>query len=168
MGKLVVLLLISSVAFFTLAVDATTMYTTGRSSDGKSKVTIGVQGIIYCNSESKHVPLEGARARVTCLIVDENGYESAISVHSDKTDKNGYFLAKLTPTKLEEIEYKGILTGCKAFLSSSPLRECRVPTDVKNGMTGAPLLLPRVVPEDGMHLYSVGPFEYTTEPQSIE
>ncbi|XP_043697576.1 protein SEED AND ROOT HAIR PROTECTIVE PROTEIN-like [Telopea speciosissima] len=158
--KLVILFLLS-LAFFTLTIDASNSTV---ASGGKLKEIIGVQGVIYCKTGTKQFPIEGAKGRVTCLVVDENGYESVITVISNKTDKNGYFLAKLYPSALEELEFKGILTGCKAYLNSSPLRKCRVPTDIKKGMSGAPLLLPRILPEDNIHLYSVGPFVYTSEP----
>ncbi|XP_042504762.1 protein SEED AND ROOT HAIR PROTECTIVE PROTEIN-like [Macadamia integrifolia] len=160
--KHVLLFFLSSLAFLTLTIDAT------NSTSFEPKVIIGVQGVIYCKSGSEHIPIEGAKGRVTCLVVDENGYESAITVLSDKTDKNGYFIAKLYPSQHEELEYKGILTRCKAYLNSSPLRKCRVPTDIKKGMSGAPLLLPRILPEENIHLYSVGPFVYTSEPEFLD
>ena len=77
----------------------------------------------------------GALARITCLAVDMNGYESApFSVLSHPTDAKGYFFATMSPSELEDA-WK--LTECKAFLKKSPEETCNVPTDVNNGMSGA-------------------------------
>ncbi|XP_030532469.2 protein SEED AND ROOT HAIR PROTECTIVE PROTEIN-like [Rhodamnia argentea] len=121
---------------------------------------IGIQGVIYCRSGSRLIPLRGARARVTCLAVDGRGYETApFCIVSRLTDANGYFLATLSPSEVED-NWK--LTQCKAFLESSPSETCKVPTDVNRGVTGA-LLSSRHLPSNKrMEWFSVGPFVYTS------
>ena len=108
----------------------------------------------------------GAVARVTCLGVDENGNEfPPFSALSHITDSKGYFLATLS---LSELQEKLKITECKAFLESSPLESCDVPTDVNHGMSGALLSTYRLL-EDKIKLYSVGPFIYacqTPQPSS--
>ncbi|KAL3717641.1 hypothetical protein ACJRO7_009130 [Eucalyptus globulus] len=120
---------------------------------------IGIQGVIYCKSGSKLVPLQGARVRVTCLAVDKRGYETApFCILSRPTDANGYFLATLSPSEVED-DWK--LTHCKAFLEPSPSEICKVPTDVNKGITGARLSSYRLSKDKRMKWFSVGPFVYT-------
>ncbi|KAL7226872.1 hypothetical protein ACSBR1_021860 [Camellia fascicularis] len=123
----------------------------------------GIQGLIYCKSGPKLVPIEGALARITCIAVDKNGYESApFSTLSHPTDPKGYFFATLSPYMLEEA-WK--ITECKAFLESSPLETCNVPTDVNKGINGAPLSSYHFLSDKNLKLYSVGPFSYTPQPK---
>ncbi|GFZ13753.1 hypothetical protein Acr_23g0021380 [Actinidia rufa] len=127
--------------------------------------TTDIQGLIYCKSGPKLIPLEGALARITCLAKDKNGYESApFSVLSHPTDAKGYFLATLSPSELEDA-WK--LTECKAFLEKSPLESCNVPTDMNNGIGGASLSPYRLLEDKNMKLSSVGPFVYTPKPKSV-
>ncbi|KAJ9543182.1 hypothetical protein OSB04_022889 [Centaurea solstitialis] len=120
---------------------------------------LAVQGLIYCKSGSKLIPLKGAIARVSCLAVHKNGQESApFSFLSCPADKNGYFLAKISPSKLHLWK----LTECKAFLENSPWGHCRLPEDTNGGITGARLTSSRLL--KGYHLSSVGPFIYTSGP----
>ncbi|XP_022727901.1 uncharacterized protein LOC111283604 [Durio zibethinus] len=45
--------------------------------DVKEKpLPIAVEGLILCKSGSETIPIKGAVARITCLAVDEHGYES--------------------------------------------------------------------------------------------
>ncbi|KAE8660599.1 Reversibly glycosylated polypeptide 1 [Hibiscus syriacus] len=121
---------------------------------------IGVEGHILCKSgtSSPAVPIQGAVARITCLAVDESGYETApFSFLSGETDENGYFFATLTPSdKLQ-------LRQCKAFLKKSPLEYCQVPTDVNRGIGGALLTSYRLLNQKKIRLYWVGPFYYTSQ-----
>ncbi|XVE73360.1 hypothetical protein DITRI_Ditri11bG0111800 [Diplodiscus trichospermus] len=127
---------------------------------------IGVQGLVLCKSGSHgYYPIEGALARITCLSVDENGYEKPYSVYSGKTDAKGYFFATLSPLGLYDQLTK--LRDCKAFLESSPVGNCNVPVDVNKGITGAPLSDFRVLDQKRMKLYSVGPFFFCSEPNSV-
>ncbi|KAJ7973003.1 Pollen Ole e 1 allergen/extensin [Quillaja saponaria] len=123
---------------------------------------ISIQGLVLCKSPSKYFPLQGALARITCQAVDENGYEKVpFSIVSHITDSKGYFFATISVSELEE---KWKLTECKAFLESSPLDTCQVPTDVNKGITGALLSSYHLLNNDNIKLYSVGPFFYTSEP----
>nr|GEV23184.1 uncharacterized protein [Tanacetum cinerariifolium] len=101
--------------------------------------SIAVQGLIYCKSGSKVIPLKGATAKITCLARNHNGIELApFSVSSCPADDKGYFLAKLSPTSstyLKNAEWE--LKECKAYLEKSPLKECNVPLDVNGGIKGA-------------------------------
>ncbi|XP_057428066.1 proline-rich protein 3-like [Lotus japonicus] len=123
---------------------------------------IGVQGIVLCKSGSNYFPIQGAVVRVTCGCVSELGYESGpISVWSHVTDSKGYFLAKLSLAELgSELKF----TECKAYLESSPLENCKVPTDVNYGISGARLSSYRLI-DNKTKLYSVKPFFYTSQPK---
>ncbi|XP_057472734.1 proline-rich protein 3-like [Actinidia eriantha] len=127
--------------------------------------TTGIQGIIYCKSGPKLIPLEGAVARITCLGADKNGYKSVpFSVLSHPTDAKGYFFATMSPPEIEDA-WK--LTECKAFLEKSPLETCNVPTDVNNGISGAPLSSFHLLEDKNMKLFSVAPFVYNSEPKPV-
>ncbi|KAB1203424.1 Proline-rich protein 3 [Morella rubra] len=103
------------------------------------ELIVGIQGVVLCKSGSKYVPIKGAVARIACLAADENGYETTpFSILSNECDANGYFLATYL------------------FL----------PVDVNHGISGAPLFLP-YLNDKHMKLYSVGPFFYTSKPQSV-
>lgn len=126
---------------------------------------MGIQGLIYCKSGAKLVPLQGAVARITCLAVDKKtGYELApFSILSKETDEKGYFFATFSGSEIEDDRK---LTQCKAFLNSSPWESCNVPTNVNDGMSGALLVSYRLINNKRMKLHSVGPFIYTTEPKA--
>ncbi|KAJ9187812.1 hypothetical protein P3X46_003229 [Hevea brasiliensis] len=123
---------------------------------------IGIQGLIYCKSGPELIPLAGAVARVTCLAVDDYGYETApLSILSGATDAKGYFFATLSPSEVED-ERK--IKECKAFLEVSPLlKTCNVPTDVNKGISGALLDSYQFLTQKNMKLFTVGPFFYTSE-----
>ncbi|KAB1203007.1 ELMO domain-containing protein A [Morella rubra] len=62
------------------------------------------KGHFFCSvrSSSCCVPL-GAVARITCLAVDEQGFEAApFTFLSDPCDKNGYFFATLSPWEVQD------------------------------------------------------------------
>ncbi|CAI9285523.1 unnamed protein product [Lactuca saligna] len=127
---------------------------------------IAVQGLIYCKSGSKFIPLKGATARITCLARNQKGYESApFSISSCPADDKGYFLAKLSPpsTKfLKNAQWE--LKECKAFLESSPLKDCKVPLDINGGVKGAHIISSsthRLL--KNANLYSLKPFFYTSD-----
>ncbi|KAD3338163.1 hypothetical protein E3N88_33684 [Mikania micrantha] len=128
---------------------------------------IAVQGLIYCKYGSKLLPLEGATARVTCLSVHKNGYESApFSFSSCPADKKGYFLAKIPSSRLVNDDLWEI-TECKAFLEKSPWTTCNVPEDTNGGIKGARLTFSRHLNNDGYCLSSVGPFIYNPGHQTL-
>ncbi|KAL4367154.1 hypothetical protein GQ457_05G001970 [Hibiscus cannabinus] len=130
---------------------------------------IGVEGLVLCKSGPKYYPIQGALARITCLAVDENGYEKTHSVRSGETDAKGYFFARLSPLGLDNAGDNKLskLRDCRAFLESSPLETCNVPVDVNKGISGAPLSDFRVLDRMGMKLFSVGPFFFTSPPNSV-
>ncbi|XWS75664.1 hypothetical protein CRYUN_Cryun01aG0110600 [Craigia yunnanensis] len=134
--------------------------------DVKEKpLPIGVEGLILCKSGSKTIPIKGAVARITCLVVDEHGYETApFSILSKPTDSKGYYFATLFPNELNN---KLKLTVCKAFLEKSPLETCKVATDVNKGISGASPSYRRLLDNKKMKLYSVPPFIYTSQPKPI-
>ncbi|KAJ4727726.1 Pollen Ole e 1 allergen/extensin [Melia azedarach] len=126
---------------------------------------LGIQGLIYCKKHSEITPIEGAVARIKCLATDEHGYERApFSILSDATDAKGYFFATLSPL---EVKYFSRLKECKAFLELSPSGNCSVPTNINNGITGALLTSYRPLSKRNMILFSVPPFYFTPETQSI-
>ncbi|TYI51062.1 hypothetical protein E1A91_D12G149100v1 [Gossypium mustelinum] len=126
---------------------------------------IGVEGLVLCKSGPKYYPIQGALARITCLVVDENGYEKTHSVCSGETDAKGYFFARLSPS-ISEAGSLSKLTECKALLESSPLETCNVPVNVNKGISGAPLSDFRILNHMRIKLYSVGPFFFTSQPNN--
>ena len=106
----------------------------------------------------------GAVARITCLKIDKDGYEvGSYSFLSGATDEKGYFFATLYPS---EVEDGCKLKQCKAFLETSPLETCDVPTDDNDGISGHPLDFYRGLSAKKMMLYSVKPFFYTPKPET--
>ncbi|KAE9618803.1 hypothetical protein Lalb_Chr02g0146521 [Lupinus albus] len=123
---------------------------------------IVVQGIVYCKSGSKVIPLEGALTRITCEVVDEYGFETTpYSFLSEATNAKGYFLATLSPLEVKE---KWVLKECRVFLDASPLDNCSYATDVNKGSSGVVLHSYRLLHDKNMKLYTVGPFVFTTPP----
>ncbi|OIV90982.1 hypothetical protein TanjilG_16942 [Lupinus angustifolius] len=123
---------------------------------------IVVQGLVYCKSGSKLIPLEGALTRITCEVVDEYGFETTpYSFLSEATNAKGYFLATLSPLEVTE---KWVLKECRAFLDASPSDNCIYATDVNKGSSGAVLHSYRLLHDKNMKLYTVGPFVFTTPP----
>ncbi|XP_061350209.1 protein SEED AND ROOT HAIR PROTECTIVE PROTEIN-like [Gastrolobium bilobum] len=136
----------------------------GKDEQKQLPTIIGVQGVVLCKSGSNYFPIQGAVARVTCGCVNELGYETGpISALSHITDKKGYFFATLS---LAEIGSKLKLTECKAYLESSPLETCKVPTDVNYGIKGARLSSYRLL-DNKINLYTVGPFFCTSQPKPV-
>jgi len=106
----------------------------------------------------------GAVARVTCRCLNELGNKtSPISVFSHATDGKGYYFATLSLAKLGS---KLKINECKAYLESSPLNICKVPTNVNHGISGAPLSSHRLL-ENNYRLYTLPPFFYTSQAKPI-
>ncbi|KAK2457144.1 Pollen Ole e 1 allergen and extensin family protein [Trifolium repens] len=127
---------------------------------------IGIQGLVYCKSGSKLIPLEGAVTRIRCEAVDEYGFETKpFTFLSDATDAKGYFLATLFQQEL--VAEKRVLKECRTFLDASPLDNCNYPTDFNKGISGAELLSYSFLHDKKMNLYTVGPFVFTSTPKSI-
>ncbi|KAA3458896.1 ATP-dependent RNA helicase DEAH13-like [Gossypium australe] len=124
-----------------------------------NRISIAVQGLVLCNTGSKYYPIQGASATITCKAVDEVGAERAVSICSKATDAKGYFFATLSDQGRDKLKLK----ECKAYLKSSPLEACNVPTNVNKAIEGALLSAFRVLKEKKTKLYFVGPFFYTTQ-----
>ncbi|KAJ0744675.1 hypothetical protein HanPI659440_Chr10g0390371 [Helianthus annuus] len=134
--------------------------------DNEISKPIAIQGLIYCKTGSKLIPIKGATARVTCLARNHLGLELApFSVSSCPSDDKGYFLAKLSPqvTKFyKKVEWE--LKECKAYLEKSPLKECKVPLDINGGIKGVHIVSSsthRLL--KNANLYSLKPFFYTSD-----
>lgn len=106
----------------------------------------------------------GAVIRITCLANDGYGYEAApFSFLSEATDAKGYFFATLSPYEMQDnLKIK----ECKAFLELSPLETCKIPTDEKQGISGALPASYHYLSDKKMKLFTVGPFVYTSAPNS--
>ncbi|XP_034690620.1 proline-rich protein 3-like [Vitis riparia] len=102
--------------------------------------------------------------QITCTKVDKQGYEMGSYSFTGASDEKGYFFATLYPS---EVEDDCNLAECKAFLESSPLETCNVPTDDNNGVSGCPPDFYRSLSVKKMMLYSVKPLFYTSKPKSI-
>ncbi|KAJ8749673.1 hypothetical protein K2173_026322 [Erythroxylum novogranatense] len=115
----------------------------------------------YNSKPSKDVKSDyRAVAKITCSAVGQNGYEA--TSFSCLTDAKGYFFKTLPDLDDDKLK----LTDCKAFLESSPLETCKLPTDVNKGITGAIFSNYRILNDKKIKLFSVGPFFYTSEPAS--
>ncbi|KAJ9560163.1 hypothetical protein OSB04_005323, partial [Centaurea solstitialis] len=121
---------------------------------------IAIQGLIYCKSGPKLIPIKGAITRITCLARNQKDLEPMpFSVLSCPTDDKGYFLAKLSPPSTKMLI--GSSKSVKAFLKSSPLKDCKIPLDINGGVTGAHIissLSHRFLKNS--NLYSLKPFFY--------
>ncbi|MBA0730311.1 hypothetical protein Golax_025607 [Gossypium laxum] len=124
-----------------------------------NRLSIAVQGLVLCNTGSKYYPIQGASATITCKAVDEVGAERTVSICSKATDAKGYFFATLSDQGRDKLKLK----ECKAYLKSSPLESCNVPTNVNKAIEGALLSAFRVLKQKKAKLYSVGPFFYTSQ-----
>ncbi|XP_041017995.1 protein SEED AND ROOT HAIR PROTECTIVE PROTEIN-like [Juglans microcarpa x Juglans regia] len=133
--------------------------------DGLLSTIIAIQGLVYCKSDSNNlIPLEGAVTRITCLAVDERGFETApFTFLSNACNPKGYFFATLSPAEVQDGRK---LKECRAFLELSPSDACNFPTDVNKGIAGALLGSFRLLEDKKMKLYTVGPFFFTPEPNS--
>ncbi|XWS27483.1 hypothetical protein CRYUN_Cryun26dG0119100 [Craigia yunnanensis] len=136
-----------------------------RPEENEKLLSIGVEGLVLCKSGPKYCPIQGALAKVTCKAVDEIGLEKTLPICSVPTDAKGYLFTTLSSLSLVDKSLK--LKDCKAFLESSPLKTCNVPTDVNKGITGAPSSSYSVLNEKHTKLYSVGPFFFASEPKSV-
>ncbi|XP_021762927.1 proline-rich protein 1-like [Chenopodium quinoa] len=123
----------------------------------KSDDAINIQGMIYCRESKDLIPMQGATARVTCMLKDKYGDEKApFSVKTPVTDKKGYFLINLanyTPPGYT-------LGSCRVFLNEpADYCDCNVPTDTNDGLSGAHPSKPRRLSDNAI-IYSVAPFVF--------
>jgi hypothetical protein len=104
----------------------------------------------------------GAIAKITCVAIDENEYETApFSTLTNGCDENGYFFATLSGLK---DNWK--LKECKVFQYYSPLETCKVPIDANQGLSGDLLSSYRILNDKHTKLYSLGSLFYSSESQS--
>ncbi|KAL2945313.1 Non-classical arabinogalactan protein 30 [Bienertia sinuspersici] len=134
-----------------------------RDSSKEDNGAIKIQGIIYCKDNGNLKPMQGATARVTCMVKDKkNGYETTpLSVETPVTDKKGYFLMNMA----NYITSRYSVSNCRVFLDeAAPEYDCYLPTNTNNGVSGAHLngSKSRRLESDGSTLYSVGPFAFKT------
>ncbi|KAG6749844.1 hypothetical protein NC652_033339 [Populus alba x Populus x berolinensis] len=115
---------------------------------------IGIEGFVLCKQGSNYTPIEGAVIRIACTAVDQYGYKKVpFSCLTEATNAKGYYFKTLPALKLTE---------CKAYLESSPLKTCNVPTDMNYGITGAPLSAYHILHDKKIKLYSMRTFFYTS------
>ncbi|KAJ6329099.1 hypothetical protein OIU77_010719 [Salix suchowensis] len=125
---------------------------------------IGVEGLVLCKQGSNYTPVEGAVIRVACTAVDQHGYRKVpFSCLTGATDAKGYYFKTLPSSGLDD-HLK--ITECKAYLESSPLKTCNVPTNMNDGISGAPLSAYRILHDKKMKLYSMRTFFYTSTKSS--
>ncbi|XP_050236199.2 proline-rich protein 3-like [Mercurialis annua] len=116
---------------------------------------IGIEGLVLCKSGSSYVPIKGAVAKISCSILGENGYMTRLfSCSTGASDAKGYFFKAIPVVGLKD---------CNVKLEKSSLESCNIPTDVNKGITGAQLSSYRILSDEKLKLYSVGPFFYTSE-----
>ncbi|KAG6787089.1 hypothetical protein POTOM_008717 [Populus tomentosa] len=132
----------------------------GYDSIPEAPLPIGIEGLVLCKSGSTYIPIKGALVRIACMAVDTNGYETTpFSCLTGATDANGYYYKPLPAFGLGDLK----VTECKAYLESSPLETCKIPTDVNNGMSGALLSSYHILSSKNIKLYSMRTFFYTSE-----
>ncbi|KAJ6955950.1 hypothetical protein NC652_007142 [Populus alba x Populus x berolinensis] len=120
----------------------------------------GIEGLVLCKQGFNYTPIKGALVRIACMAVDTNGYETTpFSCLTGATDANGYYYKPLPAFGLGDLK----VTECKAYLESSPLETCKIPTDVNNGMSGALLSSYHILSSKNIKLYSMRTFFYTSE-----
>ena len=102
----------------------------------------------------------GAVIRVACTAVDQYGYRKVpFSCLTEATNAKGYYFKTLPAFGLDD-HLK--ITECKAYLESSPLKTCNVPTNMNYGISGAPLSAYHILHDKKMKLYSMRTFFYTS------
>ncbi|CAK7348350.1 unnamed protein product [Dovyalis caffra] len=134
-------------------------------SDDKLDYPIGIEGFVLCKQSSSYTPIKGAVIRIACIAVDQYGYKKTpFSFLTEATNARGYFFKTLPAFGLDD-HLK--ITECKAYLESSPLKTCNVPTDMNYGIAGPPLSSYHLLHDKKMKLYSMRTFFYTsTKPTS--
>ncbi|KAB5569481.1 hypothetical protein DKX38_003274 [Salix brachista] len=97
-----------------------------------------------------YIPVKGALVRIACMAVDQNGYETTpFSCLTGAADANGYYFKTLPAFG----DFR--VAECKAYLESSPLETCKIPTDVNNGISGALLSSYHILSSKRIKLYSM-------------
>ncbi|XP_010522805.1 PREDICTED: proline-rich protein 3 [Tarenaya hassleriana] len=152
----------SLIVFSSMIIASVADYGNDANPETGTLIPIAVEGMIMCKSGDKTYPIQGAKARITCVKTDDKGKEIApISILSNPSDAKGYFYASLHPSQLPMGRY---VTKCKGFLHSSPVHACDFPTDENKGIRGQSLHSFRFVADKGLKLYWLKPFFFTSEP----
>ncbi|TXG63366.1 hypothetical protein EZV62_010360 [Acer yangbiense] len=137
--------------------------------DTENYLPISIQGLVLCKSGPRYnpIPIEGAVARITCESVEKSGnYKTKVlSFLSPATNVEGYFFATLPNSILNKDKLK--IKDCKVLLESSPLKTCKVPTNINKGLTGSPLHTYRLLKDKKMKLYSADTLYYTSQPAPV-
>ncbi|KAK1566608.1 hypothetical protein Q3G72_001939 [Acer saccharum] len=97
--------------------------------------------MICCKGTLRGSPCMHSRAvaRITCESVEKSGnYKTKVLsfLSPAATNVEGYFFATLPNSILNKDKLK--ITECKVLLESSPLKTCKVPTNINKGLTGSP------------------------------
>ncbi|KAJ6710533.1 POLLEN OLE E I FAMILY ALLERGEN [Salix koriyanagi] len=120
--------------------------------------SIGIEGLVLCRSGYNYIPVKGALVRIACMAVDQNGYETTpFSCLTGAADANGYYFKTLPAFA----DFR--VAECKAYLESSPLETCKIPTDVNDGISGALLSSYHILSSKRIKLYSMRTLFYTSE-----
>ncbi|EOA28966.1 hypothetical protein CARUB_v10025218mg [Capsella rubella] len=127
----------------------------------KPNPDMAIEGLILCKSGYKTYPIQGAKVKVVCPIVDSYGKLVAkVTISSYPTDLKGYFyfIAYGLSLKVKNIN------SCKVKLESSPLSTCKTPTNVNKGVTGAPLSFDNsnFLSHDNLILYTLEPLYFSS------
>ncbi|KAI3908510.1 hypothetical protein MKX01_009312 [Papaver californicum] len=111
--------------------------------DEDRKVSVVVEGVVYCQSckAAGTWSLTGAKAieyaKVSVVCKDHKGRVSFYKIFN--TDVNGYFYAELEGFKMDHYILDHPLHSCGVHLVSSPLSHCNKLTNINYGINGSPL-----------------------------
>ncbi|XP_010544995.1 PREDICTED: proline-rich protein 3 [Tarenaya hassleriana] len=121
-----------------------------------SNINIAIDGVVLCKAG---YPIQGARVKVVCPLLNSYGKpEALIVVSSSPTDTKGYFY--FVPYGLTDMVKN--VKACRVKLESSPLSACKIPTNVNKGIAGTPLSSDfKILPDKNLKLYTVGPFFFS-------
>ncbi|KAG7531164.1 hypothetical protein ISN44_Un55g000610 [Arabidopsis suecica] len=127
----------------------------------KPNPDMAIEGFILCKSGYKTYPIQGAKVKVVCPIVDSHEKLVAkVTISSYPTDLKGYFYF-ITYGLSHKVKN---ISSCKVKLESSPVYTCKTPTNVNKGVTGAPLSPEnsKFLSHDNLTLYTLEPFYFSS------
>ncbi|EFH56569.1 hypothetical protein ARALYDRAFT_483934 [Arabidopsis lyrata subsp. lyrata] len=122
---------------------------------------MAIEGFILCKYGYKTYPIQGAKVKVVCPMVDSHGKLVAkVTISSYPTDLKGYFYF-ITYGLSHKVKN---ISSCKVKLESSPVYTCKTPTNVNKGVTGAPLSPEnsKFLSHDNLTLYTLEPFYFSS------
>ncbi|ESQ39401.1 hypothetical protein EUTSA_v10001783mg, partial [Eutrema salsugineum] len=122
---------------------------------------IAIEGFILCKSGYETYPIQGAKVKVMCPIVDSYGKLVAkVTISSYPTNLKGYFyfITYGLSHRMKNIN------DCKVKLASSPVSTCKTPTNVNKGVTGAPFSSDnsKFLSRDNLNLFTFKPFYFSS------